>query len=221
MDSILAKFILTIASIFAVLTGSNYIKVAENDLVFNFKTGGNFPIYYFLNVENVGPQKVRFDVSSNANWVFVYREGQSQPTDFVSLELPQNAPINFVLEIHPERLEDKTHNAEISIKAIQLQDYSVLDTKKISITLNKNIQITPTPTLPPAEAEVSIQTPLTSPTITPALSPTPTLKLTPKPASPVSPKIEAPASERVKPIIRPLEQLIESLRLFVKFLFRF
>ena len=230
-DSIFGKFILITASVLGILGGANYIQITEAKLDFNFKTGNNFPIYYFLNVQNIGPGKARFDVSSNVNWLFVYREGQQQQTDFVSVELPQYIPINFVLEVHPERLNIGTHSAQITVKVVNLNDFTVLETKEIPVVLNKDTEAIPTPMLtllPTGIAEI----PLISPTVTLTSSPTAEEKLTPKPAGPTSPKIsprprrgEAEggptiAPEKIRSVIRPFEQLLESLRSLVRFLFR-
>lgn len=232
MNSISSKFILTVASIFALLNPS-FIKISESELNFDFKTGNNFPIYYFLNFENVGNQKARFDISTNVDWLFVYREGLAQQTNFVSVELPQYSPINIILEIHPQRLKDGKHQAEIEVKAIQLQDYSTLDSKKILVFLNKNIEITPTPLISKSPEVTKTSPPIITPTPQPLLiTPTPPSKIptplekTPSfitPSPEISPPLKTPSPEitplpkKIKPT-SPFKSLINSLRNLIKFI---
>jgi hypothetical protein len=194
MDSIFAKTLLFIGSIFTVLTGAGYVKINADNLIYDFKTGDHAPIYYFLNTENVGIKKVRFDVTSLSDWVFVYKEGD-QATAKTSLELAQYTPLNFVLEIHPERLPDGVNIAKVLVEAVDLQDFSVLDSKEVVITVNKNLQ--PSSEIQvqstPVETAVSSVIPEIisekSPTIAPTVSQTPYVSiktLTPLPHIPVS-----------------------------------
>lgn len=162
MDSIFAKFILLIASLFNVLGGISYIQTSQDSLTFDFKTGDSYPIYHYLQTQNIGPYKVRFDISSDVSWIYVYREGQSQVT---SLELPNQAVINFILEVHPENLSDGQHLAKVTVKAVNLSDYTVMDSEEIEVILNKNVvEETPLAT-PEPEASVS---PITTPSPIPS-----------------------------------------------------
>jgi len=229
IDSLFAKTILFLASLFTVLTGTDYVKISSDSLTYDFKTNDRTPIYYFLNTENAGIKKVRFDVTSLSNWVSVSKEGD-QPTAKTSLELAQYSPLNFVLEIHPERLPDGANKAKVTVEAVDLQDYSILELKEVIITVNKNLKES-LPILSPAPVQTEVVTPIPALTVSPAISPAPTFTVTPKPQiiSP-SPKIEAPAPspkispiaapEKVRPILNPLQQFIESLRSFIR-IFRF
>lgn len=188
MDSIFAKTILFFASILSVVSGPNYIQLGADNLTFDFKTGENYPIYYFLNVQNTGPGTERFEISSNQSWVSARREG----TDFNFVELPPQAYINFVLEIRPERLADGVNKAKIDFKVLDIDSLAsqelVLDEAEVSIVLNKNI--------------VSTSIPVSSPVLTPSPSEEPVQ--TPQPA---------PAD--LGPILKQLQLIIDSLRLLL------
>ena len=188
MDSIFAKFILLFASILSVVSAPNYLRLETDDLNFDFKTGGNYPIYYFLNVQNIGPGKERFEISSDEPWVSVYREG----TNFVFVELPPQAYVNFVLEIRPERLPDGANKTEVHLKVLDIESLVsqevVLDEAEVSIALNKNI----------------VQT----------LSPAPTPTFVSEPA-----RTPLPAAPDLSPILKQLQALIDSLRLLLSRLF--
>lgn len=229
MDSIFTKLILFFASILTVLSGPNYIRLGADSLTFDFKTGENYPIYYFLNVQNIGPEKERFETSSDQPWISVYREG----TDFSFVELPSQAYINFVLEIHPERLADGVNKVEIKLRVLDIDSLAsqevVLDEAEVSITLSKNIIITPgiqpettqpeviqptslvvTPTLTASPGPVSTSPPMSIPTKTPTiLSPAPSL----------SPSPEVVQSSDLNLILNRIQSLIDSIRSFLKGLF--
>lgn len=235
MDSIFAKIILLFASALTVLTGADYIKISSESLTYNFKTGDQAPIYYLLNTENVGIKKVRFDVTSQSNWVSVYREGDQAATK-TSLELAQYAPLNFVLEIHPERLPDGASSAKVTVEAVDLQDYSTLESKEVSILVNKNLKETLSPTPLTAEiptempAEVSREvfketiTPIQAPISTGSSQATPTVSSTPRLKSvqpvktpfPASSPILTPQPEIPPSVLKQIQSVIDSLKLFLK-----
>lgn len=193
MDSIFAKTILFFASILSIVSGSNYIQLGADNLTFDFKTGENFPIYYFLNVQNAGPEKERFEISSNQSWVSVYREG----TNFTFVELPPQAYINFVLEIRPERLADGVNEVKINLRVLDIESLAsqelVLDKAEVLITLNKNIVPTESP-------ETATQ--ISSPTQTPILIPRPT-------------QVPEVVPADLRPILKQLQSIIDSLRLLL------
>lgn len=231
MDSFLAKILISLASILGVFVSGSYIQSGADNLSLDFKTGEQFPIFYSLNVRNIGPQGARFDISSDSPWLFVYREGQPGTN---SLTLSDSAVVNFILEIHPERLADGIYESEVLIKAINLQNYEVLDSKTIGIVLNKNVvptptlptssptpevEITPTPTAAasPSPSPAPVQTPrITAPAKSPAVSPSP-------PPGPVSPTPGQPEGkvEKTAPILRQLEFILDSLRSFLNRFLRF
>ena len=235
MDSIFAKTILFLASLLTVLTGADYVNISSNSLTYDFKTGGQTPIYYYLNTENTGIKKVRFDVTSLSNWVSVYKEGD-QASAKTSLELAQYSPLNFVLEINPERLPDGVNKAKVTIDAVDLQDYSILESKEVNITVNKNFVSTP------EIIEVSLEpnleaSPLTTPSATvfpqPVVSLTPvpvltsiltpfkTISPSPKPVLTENPS-PAPLSDSYFPsqsLLKQFQSVIDSLKLFLKRLF--
>lgn len=237
MDSLFAKIIFLSSFLLASITGPSYIKIDQNDLSFNFKTGEVFPIYYYLNTQNIGPKKARFEISSDSDWISGFREG----TSFTFVELPPQAYINFVLEIHPERLADGVNKAKVFIKVLDIDSLVsqelVLDETKVSVTLNKNF--TPTPKVSP-EISPEISPALTAspqPTIlfSPALTPTPLIKVpTPLPKAISTPLKDS--SGKISPVKSPspvlfsqpevptsvlkqFQSVLESIKLFLKKLF--
>ena len=202
MNSIFAKIIIFFASIFSIMAGPSYIKLGSDSLTFDFKTGENYPLYYFLNIQNVGPGTERFEISSDAAWIRGYREG----TDFDFVELPSQAYINFILEIRPERLADGVSKAKVNLKVLDIDSLVnqevVLDRAEVPILLNKNIVLTPTvePTL--------------SPVIIPAL--TQIFSPTPIPISTHQPTQSPQASPDLNPILKQIQLLIDSIQALLK-----
>ncbi len=230
MNPIFSKVILFFASILSIGLGPSYIKLGTDSLTFDFKTGEIFPIYYYLNAQNIGLKKARFEISSDASWLRVYREG----TDFTFLELAPQAAIDFILEIHPERLPDGTSKAKVFIKVLDIDSLVsqelVLDETEVSINLNKNFMPT-SKVSPEASPEISpsvIEFPAISP-ITPVLTPTPfpfkTVVPLSKPVISRSPSpsfspVPSPESSPVpQSILKQLESVLNSLKLFLKKLF--
>ena len=207
IDSIFAKAILSLASILSIVAGPNYIKIGPNNLTFDFKTGENYPIYYFLNVQNVGPEKERFEISSDVAWVSVYREG----TGFIFVELSPQAYINFVVEIHPERLPDGINKAEINLRVLDIDSLVsqevVLDQAEVFVIVNKNFVPTPSPTIVISSipSPTSTQSPSTTPLATPIQSPT---------------AQETIQSSQLNSILKQLQSLIDSLRVLIQSLFQ-
>ena len=201
MDSILSKAILLFASILTVFSGSNYIQLGIDSLTFDFKTGEIYPIYYYLNLQNVGPKTARFEISSDSNWVSAYREG----TDYTFVELPSQAYVNFVLTIRPERLPDGVNEAKINLRVLDIDSLVsqevILDETEVSIVLNKNIIPTPT----------SIPTAVSFPTENIPVS---------IPSSISSPAVESttpqPRSADLGPILKQIQSLIDSIRILLK-----
>ena len=202
MDSIFAKAIIFAASILTVLNGSSYIKINSDNLSFDFRTGENYPIYYYLNLQNIGPGTERFEISSDSTWVAGSREG----TDYNFVELPSQAYINFILEIHPERLADGVNKTKVKLRVLDIDSLVsqelVLDEAQVAITLNKNMAPAPTEASSPAE---SILVP------TPSLVPSPS-------SSPAVESIQAPQAAPVdlNPVLKQIQLLIDSIRMFLK-----
>ncbi len=229
-DSIFAKTILLLASLLTVLTGTDYIKISSDSLTYDFKTNDRTPIYYFLNTENAGIKKVRFDVTSLSSWVSVYKEGD-QASAKTSLELAQYSPLNFVLEIHPERLPDGVNKAKVTVEAVDLQDYSTLELKEVIITVNKNfvppapILVSPSPEPTPEAGSLITVSPWPaaslSPALTPILTPLKAVSFSPKPVLTSSPSlIPLPdSSSAPQSFLKQVQSVIDSLRLFLKKLF--
>ncbi len=210
-----SKILLFFASILAIVSGPNYIKLGADNLIFDFKTGGNYPIYYYLNLQNIGPGTERFEISSGSAWVSGYREG----TGYNFVELSPQAYINFVLEIHPERLADGVNKTKIKLKVLDIDSLvsqeMVLDEEEISVTVNKNIVSTPSlPILSPTTSEEqnrgsSISQP--SPEGSGEIGTTPVSTLQPAQAPPTD-------QSDLSSVLKQLQSLIDSLRtLLMKF----
>ncbi|MBI2670146.1 MAG: hypothetical protein HYX20_03310 [Candidatus Yanofskybacteria bacterium] len=206
MSSIFAKLVLSFASILGLVSAPTYIQLNTASIVFDYKTGESRPLYY-LNVKNVGPQRERFDVSANVPWIFISREGYD---NVASLHLESESAVNFTLDIRPEMVADGSHSGRISVKVADVYTYSVIETKTVEVTFNKNfvITISPSPfvsptsvgTTPEVEPSVEVQpqatlTPSSLPlfssipkkpspfVISSATPPTPTARITASPAT--------------------------------------
>ena len=227
MDSLFAKVIFFSSFLLALISGPAYIKIDRNDLSFNFQTGEIFPIYYYLNTQNIGSKKARFEISFDSDWISGYREG----TNYTFVELPPQAYINFVLEIRPERLPDGINKAKVFIKVLDIDSLVsqeiVLDKIEVSVTLKKNI----VPTETPEPALIPVSTEILSPTQNPpTFSPTPAVSLIPLPRIlmpklaktpiPVPVQTLSPGpSPDLNPILKQLQSLIDSLRFLLKKIF--
>lgn len=158
MGVLSAKISLLFAFVFGLLgIAGDYVLVETNNPTFNFRTGDNEPIVYYLNVKNIGSLKARFDVTSNASWISIFREGQRGVN---SLEIPPEYAVNFVLEINANQVTDGVHAAEVLVNAINLDDYSVLDFEKVNIILNKNLAPTSVPSSPSSSPTLLTLTPI-------------------------------------------------------------
>ena len=215
MNSIFSKVIIFFASILTVFSGANYIQLGTDNLTFDFKTGENYPIYYFLNVQNIGPGKERFEISSDQSWISGYREG----TDYTFVELPSQAYVNFILTIRPEQLPDGVNEAKINLRVLDIESLAsqelVLDQGEIPIILNKNIVPAPTlPILSPTSSEEqnrgsSISPP--SPEGSGEIGTAPTSTLIPQPTQTLE---TAPVD--LSPVLRQIQSLIDSIRMFLE-----
>jgi len=146
---LLTKLIFPLALILGALGGPNYVQLDATDLVFDFETGGSRPIYHFLNVQNIGPQSARFEISTDKpEWIFTYREGLPVAK---SVTIGQGSGVNFTLEIHPEVVDDGSHRAIVVVKAYKIDANvsTLFDTKTVDMTFNKNFVPTPIPTATP------------------------------------------------------------------------
>ncbi len=210
--SVLFSFIL------GFVNGFNYIQVGPNSLSFDFKTGDNYPVVYHLNVKNIGPERARFDISSDTPWIFTYREGQPSA---MSVDTTPGVAFNFVLEIRAEQAKDGVNESQVLINAVSLRDSSVVETKKISIVLNKNV--TPSSVSSPSPSPLATETPVyeatpiptVQPSLTPIISPRAggrSSTLTPSPTAPTP----TPSSE---PAVR--KSIFKPVWLFFRSIFRF
>lgn len=183
--SLLFSLILSLLGI-----AGNYIQLDTTSFDFNFKTRYDInPLIGYLNIKNIGSFEARFDVISDASWLSVYREGQ--PTNN-SVKIPPEYALRFVLEADTKDQKDGQHKGIITINAINLDDFSVLDSKTVNITLNKNyvpapavtqipsVSVTPVATTITPSAVVEISPPVsTLPTNTPLKSAVPSIIISP------------------------------------------
>lgn len=182
MDLFLAKISLFFSLVLSAFLVPGYIGLSVAELSFDFKTGDTAPVY-FLAVANIGPQKARFDVTSDDNWVSAYREGQLGAT---SVEISQTGAVNFIVTLHPQGLTDGSHQTKIRVKAVNPLGFGELESKEIVVTLNKNLTVLPTIS-PTATVTPSVeQSPLISITV---VTPEPTgAELTTRPSPSLTPR---------------------------------
>lgn len=205
MEIFFSKSYLLFSLILSFIGGSSYIKLSDSYLNYNYQTGETAPIYHYLNVQNIGIQRARFDITSKSSWIFASREGQAIAS---TVELTPTSAVNFLLEIHPERLGDGLYRGYVSIEAVSLVDNLVLEKKEVEITLNKNLKLVVTPV--PAVTGVITPSPVTP---TPAVTIPPVkVILTPTPIPINIPKSQAEPTkfgvptESSKTTPRPVEQ---------------
>lgn len=186
MDSLFAKLIFFFASILGLVTNPAYIELGAASLNFDYKTGQDPQIIHYLSVKNIGSQKARFVISSSVPWIQLAKEG----TGFEkSADLETQTAVNFVLTIQTRDIADGSHNAEIAVDAQSADIFSnPYDSKKITVTVNKNVVPAPetATTTPSIAVSPSPSAAAVTPTVSPAVpvTPAPKSKITPPPAKP-------------------------------------
>ncbi len=215
MSTIVAKLLFPFSMILSLISGSiypPYLQLGAESFTFDYKGSGLNRPYDLLSVKNIGPQKVRIDVSTDAGWIFITQEGYE---NVHTLELDVENTVNFVLDIRTDLVNDGQHTGKVTVDAVYLQDKSILDTKDVSVILNKNYIPTPTPTPTliatetPTETPVAtiVETPLATEHVSPAVSVTPTKapSKTPVPTVRISPSPtrKAESTKLVSPTVSP------------------
>ncbi|MEK7154177.1 MAG: hypothetical protein AAB792_01330 [Patescibacteria group bacterium] len=192
MSAIIAKLLFPFYLLLGLISSSiypSYIQLGAESLTFNYKTGDSRPTY-FLSVKNIGPQKVRFDISSDVNWIFITQEGLDNVR---TLELDVQNSVNFVLDIRTDLVGDGQHTGKITVDAVYLQDKSILETKEVAATLNKNFVPIPSASPAPSATGTPAETPAATATAIPSAvtQTSPTVSVlktkTPLPSARVSP----------------------------------
>src|SRR3989344_527168 len=125
IEQIFSKFVWPFALILGLVYNPAYIQLGSENLIFDYETGDNTPLYY-LSIKNIGGQKARFDVSANVPWIFVNQEGYD---NVKNIQLEREYTVNFVLNIRQEMVKNGKHFDEVTVEAINLGDQSVLDYK--------------------------------------------------------------------------------------------
>lgn len=201
-SSIFAKLILFLASILGLVTNPVYIELGAASLTFDYKTGQDPQIIRYLSVKNIGSQKARFVISSSVPWISLAREG----TGFEkSANLETQTAVNFVLTIQTRDVADGSNNAEITVDAQSADIFSnPYDSKKITVTVNKNVFPTSTPETA-VTAPVSTASPVSTPTAigTPTVSPTILVVATPKPKTTPRSRPIASVTQTSVPTVSP------------------
>lgn len=199
MSTLVAKLLFPFSMILALVSGvinPSYIQLGAESLVFDYKTGDSRPLY-FLNVKNIGQQKARFDITSNVDWIFMTQEGLDNTK---SIQLDVENSVNFVLDIRTDLVANGQQLGEIIIDAVRLEDKTILETQKVSITLNKNFVPTPTPI--PSISETPTDTPVSTateiPLITTQISPVVSVAPTQTPSKTLMPTVRVSPSASVK-----------------------
>ena len=196
MSNFISQLLFPFSMILGLISGivyPPYIQLGAESLTFDYKTG-DFRPAYLLSVKNMGSQKARFDISSNVDWIFITQEGQDNVR---SIQLDVQNTVNFVLDIRTDLVYDGQYSGELTVNAVENRDQSIIDTKKVSVTLNRNF--VPAPTVTPAlsAGEMPAETPVMTTTTTPSVSTVISSTASVSPA-PIPPKTPAP-SIRVSP----------------------
>lgn len=142
MSAFIAKITFVLAYILSALTGFDYIGIPTHDLLFDYKNGQSPSIVHYLALKNVGPQKARFDFSSDMVWIKVAWEGHDI-NRFPEIEVQRS--VNLLIEIDPRRLEDGLHQGKVKIMAAKVSGSDIYDSEEINVVLKKNYTPTPTP----------------------------------------------------------------------------
>ncbi|MBI4119845.1 MAG: hypothetical protein HY454_00045 [Parcubacteria group bacterium] len=232
MNSIFAKLVLSFALILGLVSAPTYIQLNTASIVFNYKTGENRPLYY-LNVKNIGPQKERFDVLANVPWIFISREGYDSVT---SLHIEREGAVNFTLDIRPEIVADGSHSGQVTVQAVDVYDYSIIEIKTVEVTFNKNFVpttlpspsltqtlsaspvVSPTPITTEAQNELETQNnqiaPLPSPRkpLSSVISPTILPTISPKPTARVTVPPTTSPPTRLRSVITPTPSISASVQ---------
>lgn len=136
MDSLFAKLIVSVSFLLGIATGSLYIHADLDEINLDFRDGDVSPVIYEVNVENIGPERVRFDILSDTPWIFVYKEYEPVRT---SIQVPPGNVVKFIIETHPEQAADGVHEKTVTIRAANPSDSSVYEEKEIPIVIGKNV----------------------------------------------------------------------------------
>ena len=209
MNAFLAKLSFAVSYILASLMGFDYIGLPTTDLTFNYQTNQSPAIVYNLTLKNVGPQRAKFEISSDSLWLKASREGYD-PNH--KPEVEANGAINIFIEIDPRQLSDGTHKAKIKIVATKplYTDSEIDDTEFVTVIVNKNLKSTPelskSPEMSPATSIK--ESPKQSILTTPVISASPAnIKKTKIPSEFLSPK----ATPEISPTPRTFWELIIDL----------
>jgi len=146
--------------------GTLYIGTDMTEMNIDFKTGDEYPIKFEYHVQNIGPERARFDISSDTPWIFVYKKYESPK---IAVEMLPNETVKWIIEIRAEQAPDGVHKKTVTINAANPLSSENYETVELDININKNVD-------EPAESPEMTEEPTPTATIGPisTIEPTPT-----------------------------------------------
>ncbi len=189
MDSLFAKLIVFVSLLLGIAMGNLYIGSSISSISLDYNEGDEYPVIYELDIENIGPERAKFDISSDTPWIFVYKEYEPVRT---AVDMSPGNIVKFIVEIHPEQASDGVHEKSVTINARHPRVTTELyETRIFEVNINKNVAATtvspeptkepsptatvsPTGTIEPTPTEQPLSTVITTPTYLINKTPTPT-----------------------------------------------
>jgi len=179
MDSLFAKFIIFVSMLLGIATGALYIQTDISEINLDFKTGDNYPAKYTYSVKNIGPERARFNISSDTPWIFVYKRYEPVRT---IVELLPNETVHFEIEVRTEQAPDGVYNKTVIVNAANPLSSEFYETVELDINIRKNVDevvISPGPTEEPTPTAIASPGVTVEPTPTVTTSPFSTVEPTP------------------------------------------
>ncbi len=167
-----------------IATSSLYIGTDISEINLDFKTGDTYPIKYEYRVTNIGPERARFDISSDTPWIFVYKK--YEPGRIV-LEMLPNETVKWIIEVHAEQAPDGIHEKTVTIKAANPLSSENYETVELDVNINKNVdEAMVTPEVTGEPTPTAIASPGVTVELTPTVTTSPFSTVEPTPTSLIS-----------------------------------
>lgn len=184
MDSLFAKLIVFISLLLGFVTGSLYIDSSISSISLDYNEGDEYPVLYNLDIENIGPERAKFDISSDVSWIFVYKDYEPVRK---SIDMSPGNVVRFIVEIHPEQAPDGVHEKSVTVIARHpLVTTELYETRVFEVNINKNVvaaTVSPELIEDPAPTEQPLSTIEPTPTLLISKTPTPTPTPTDEPSA--------------------------------------
>ena len=138
MGSLFAKLIVSVSLLLGIAAGNLYIDSSISSINLAYSDGDKYPVIYNLDIENIGPERARFDIESDTPWIFVYKDYELTRR---SIQVSPGDTVRFIVEIHPEQAGDGIHNKEVIFRVFNPLDSSLYEERGIPVVINKNVII--------------------------------------------------------------------------------